>query len=209
MTCEQSLIYKIAEIKKEIAPHVRERIAEFSRIQKEGNESWFHELCFCILAANTSSAMAWRVQKAVSAKEFLTLPKEALRKKLNQLRTRFYNMRTEYIFEARNHMPLQQTLHKLSIQEKRKFLAKNVKGISFKEASHFLRNIGYLDFAILDKHVINILNEYKIIRQKKPVTIKRYLAIEKKLQKIADRLKITQGELDFYLWYMKTGKVMK
>lgn len=209
MNREPELLYKITEIKKQIEPEVKQRLAEFLQIQKKDDIYWFHEICFCILAANTSSAMAWRVQSAISSKDFLTLQKEALRKRLNELRTRFYNMRTEYIFQARQHMPLKKKLSSLSHQEKRIFLAENVKGINFKEASHFLRNVGFFEFAILDKHVINILNEYGIIRQKKALTQKRYLAIEKKLQKIADTLKISQGELDFYLWYMKTGKVMK
>lgn len=209
MTREQSLLYKITEIRKDIEIQVKNRLKEFKSIQKKSDEAWFHELCFCILAANTSSAMAWRVQSALTAEEFLTLPKEALRKKLNQLRTRFYNMRTEYIVEARKHMPLKKNLEELSVYQKREWIAKNVKGVSFKEASHFLRNVGFFNFAILDKHVINILKEHGIIKQNKPLSIKRYLAIEKRVQKFADTLQISQGELDFYLWYMKTGKVMK
>lgn len=209
MNREPELLYKITEIKNQIYKEVQERLTEFEATQKSTDEAWFHELCFCILAANTSSAMAWRVQSAISAKDFLELPKEALRKKLNELRTRFYNMRTEYIVLARRHMPLKKKISELSILKKREWLATHVKGINFKEASHFLRNTGHLDFAILDKHVINISNEFGIIKQRKPLTQKRYVLIEKKLQRIADKLKITQGELDFYLWYMKTGKVMK
>ena len=209
MTQEQELIYKITEIQKEIKEKVHNRLKEFLKNQNKNNEVWFHELCFCILAANTSSAMAGRVQSAVSAEEFLTLPKEKLRDKLHEQRTRFYNIRTEYIVLARDHMPLKEKIIPLSKKERREWIAENIKGINFKEASHFLRNLGFLDYAILDKHVINILCEYGIIRQTKPVSQKRYLEIEKKLQKIADYLMISQGELDFYLWYMKTGQVMK
>jgi len=38
---------------------------------------------------------------------------------------------------------------------------------------------------------------------------KKYLEIEKQLEKIAGEVNMNLAELDFYLWYMKTGKVLK
>ena len=35
------------------------------------------------------------------------------------------------------------------------------------------------------------------------------MIIEKKLERLCRKLKIKQGELDLYLWYLETGKVLK
>ena len=87
----------------------------------------------------------------------------------------------------------------------------NIKGFGWKEASHYLRNIGYFDLAIIDRHIINNLREHKIIDldPKKGLTKKRYLAVEKILDVVADEVNLQPGELDLYMWYRKTGKVLK
>ena len=78
-----------------------------------------------------------------------------------------------------------------------------------KEASHFLRNIGFKDFAIIDFHIIDVLTRYNLIKKPKTLTAKRYLEIEGVLKKLANKLKMSLGELDLYLWYLETGKVLK
>jgi len=35
------------------------------------------------------------------------------------------------------------------------------------------------------------------------------MEIEKQLEEICGKTGLSQGELDLYLWYMKTGKVLK
>ncbi|MBW1933916.1 MAG: hypothetical protein JRI56_13245 [Deltaproteobacteria bacterium] len=46
-------------------------------------------------------------------------------------------------------------------------------------------------------------------RQNKNLNKKTYLEIEKKLEELADVLGITLAELDLYMWYMETGKILK
>jgi len=75
----------------------------------------------------------------------------------------------------------------------------NIKGLGFKEASHFLRNIGYKNIAIIDFHIIDLLVKYKIIETPKTMTSKNYLEIEEILNKIAKKTSINLGELDLYL----------
>jgi len=88
----------------------------------------------------------------------------------------------------------------------REWLVKNLKGIGYKEASHFLRNIGYKNFAILDRHVLKFLFKNKMI-EKIPtnLTKTKYLSIENKLKKLADKFNITLAELDFFIFYSETG----
>lgn len=205
MTCDKELLYKISVVRDTIKPQVKSRMKELSANSKN-YESLFHELVFCLLAANTSSAMAWKMCELIPVKDFLNLELDGLREVLQTYRCRFYNKRSEYIVLARE-IDLTK-IQSLDWREKREFLLQ-IKGIGMKEASHYLRNIGYNDYAILDKHVINILKEHKVIRQSKALTPKRYLAIERRLLEYAKELRISQGELDFYLWYMKTGAVMK
>jgi N-glycosylase/DNA lyase len=92
----------------------------------------------------------------------------------------------------------------------REFFVGNIKGIGYKEASHFLRNIGIFGLTILDKHILRTLHEYKMLEAlPKSLTRKRYLQYAEKLFEFSRKLEINIDELDLLLWSMKTGKIMK
>ena len=91
----------------------------------------------------------------------------------------------------------------------RDWIVKNVKGLGYKEASHFLRNIGFDDFAIIDFHIVDLLADYNLIKKPKNLNRKKYLEIEKILRKISRKTGLTLAELDLYLWYLETGKILK
>ena len=96
--------------------------------------------------------------------------------------------------------------------ERRDWLAqeKQVKGLGYKEASHFLRNIGLGVYAILDKHVMSCLMDLKVVETPKPPGNRtRYLETEKRLRFFARDIGIDFDELDLVLWSMKTGEVLK
>ena len=96
--------------------------------------------------------------------------------------------------------------------ERRDWLAreKRIKGLGYKEASHFLRNIGLMGHAILDKHVLRCLADLKVVENPRPPTTRsRYLDIEQRLKGVALDLRIDFDELDLVLWSMKTGEVLK
>jgi len=96
------------------------------------------------------------------------------------------------------------------IKAAREWLAMNVKGLGWKESSHFLRNVGYLDVAIIDRHIISNLMDHGILEERpKSITKRRYLEYEGILTEVARRVGMTLGEMDLYLWYRKTGKVLK
>ena len=130
---------------------------------------------------------------------------------MRKLGHRYPNTRAKYIVEARKlKNSLKSILYSFNDEVKlRKWLVKNVKGIGFKEASHFLRNIGYTNLAILDFHILNILVKHKLIEKLKTLTKRKYLEIENLLREIARILNLNLAELDLYLWYMETGKVLK
>ncbi len=188
---------------------VKQREGEFMAI-RSSESAVFSELCFCILTANYTAEGGLRIQKALS-RDFPGASRDELAAKLKAMGHRFPNKRAEFIAEA------QCICGKLggmldgfsSGSAAREWLADNVKGIGFKEASHFLRNIGFKDVAIIDRHILSYLAGKGLIDPSKALTRKRYLEIERLLSAIALKLNITQADLDLYLWYIKTGKVLK
>lgn len=132
---------------------------------------------------------------------------------------RYPNARARYVVETRQYlmqhhgMRLREALMSFRCrQERRDWLAvtKGIKGLGYKEASHFLRNIGFSGYAILDKHVLNCLKEIGIIDDAKPPsTRKRYLEIEDEMKRFADEISIDFDALDLVLWSMKTNVILK
>ena len=85
-----------------------------------------------------------------------------------------------------------------------------MKGFGLKEASHFLRNTGHDNCAILDRHIIRLMHEHALIPAlPKTITERNYLRIESALDDFAREAGMNHSLLDLYLWYMKTGKVLK
>ena len=194
-----------------VGAKVRRRMQEFRRAGKGTGERIFSELCFCILTANYTAEGGIRIQKDMGSK-FCTMDEAGLAKKLKMLGHRFPNARAKYIAEARKHrVDLSKVYAKRSSNEMREWLAENVKGLGYKESSHFLRNIGITDLAIIDFHIIDILVKHKLIKRPKSKTLskKKYLEIERVLAKLAANANVTLAELDLYLWYMETGKILK
>ena len=78
-----------------------------------------------------------------------------------------------------------------------------------KESSHFLRNIGFFDVAIIDFHIVDLLVKIGLIQKPKSLTKAKYLEIEAILKELSEKVSLTLGELDLFLWYLETGKVLK
>jgi len=212
----ESLVEEVSRLRAD--PKVRKmvdnRIREFKEVNQTDTYSWFNELIYCLLTANSS---AKKGQECVDALCGLNIvldgSLEEVSKALKSQGHRFPNRRAEFILLARRLAP---TL-KDKIQgfketlEARKWLKENVKGLGWKESSHFLRNVGYFDVAIIDRHILTNMRDHglTVIDGKKGITKKRYLEYERILEKVAEKVGMTLGEMDLYLWYNKTGKVLK
>jgi len=184
------------------------RMREFAVAGRNPVREVFKELCFCIMTANCGAKKCWDIQREIGD-GFLTLPVKSLEKKLRDCGYRFPN-RAEYIVAARAKMSgLEDALKTFSGDGLRDWLVKNIKGLGMKEASHFLRNIGHTDYAIIDFHIIDALKRYGIIRRPKTMTKKKYVEIEGLLRNLAGKLNLSLAELDLYLWYLETGEVLK
>jgi len=87
---------------------------------------------------------------------------------------------------------------------------RRIKGLGYKESSHFLRNIGFRGYAILDKHILRSLAELgEIVSPDPPATRTRYLETEERLRQFSRRIGVDFDELDLVLWSMKTGEILK
>lgn len=196
-----NLIHNIEKLKDgKLKKIVDLRISEFKELGQKGKNDLFKELCFCLMTANFNAKRAIEIQKKIG-NGFINFSLKELKDNLKKLGHRFPNARAGYIYEARE--------YKDSLILERDWLVKNIKGLGLKESSHFLRNIGFQDFAIIDFHIIDILIENKIIEKPKNLNKKNYLEIENKLKKMADKLGLTLAELDLYLWYMETNTILK
>ncbi|MEM2740151.1 MAG: N-glycosylase/DNA lyase [Candidatus Bathyarchaeia archaeon] len=195
----------------DIGEKVELRMEGFRRLGRLGSDKdLFSELCFCILTARSNAERCIRIQEEVG-EGFLTLPEDVLAKELKRLGHRYPYVRARYIVEARRHLNKLRWLIDCfdSGMEARYWLIENVMGLGYKEASHFLRNVGFEDVAIIDFHILNLLAKYGIIERPRTLTPRRYREIESMLRVIASKLNVSLGELDLYLWYIETGKILK
>ncbi|MFH1786920.1 MAG: N-glycosylase/DNA lyase [archaeon] len=192
-----------------IAQEVADRVSEFRLLGKKGSQAWFSELSFCVLTANATAQKGIELQEKIGH-GFLTLVETQLQAKLKCHGYRFHT-RAGFIVYNRRFSNLKDIILRFRTSaEAREWLAKNVMGVGYKEASHFLRNVGFMDVAILDRHILNVMKEYGVIMEiPKALTPKKYLEIEKALLPLSRTTKLSLGELDLYLWYMKTSKVLK
>lgn len=189
---------------------VDSRLRQFRSFQKKADDDWFSELCFCILTANSKARTALAIESELGKEGFLTCDLGALRSCIRRNKHRFHNNKSKYIVEARKNRRIKSLLSSIDgSASAREWLVKNVKGIGYKEASHFLRNVGYTDVAILDRHILNLFEEHKIAKRPKALNRKSYLEIEKKFNSLARKADMSAAELDLYLWYIKTGEILK
>jgi N-glycosylase/DNA lyase len=189
---------------------VDRRINQFKQLNNGLSSVIFKELCFCILTANYDAEKAIRIHKSIDD-GFLELTELELAEKLKILGYRFPNKRARYIVEARKHQHKIKSIVGSSINDNefREWLVSNILGIGYKEASHFLRNIGFKDVAIVDFHIMDLLDRCKLIDKPRTLSKGKYLKIESILKEISERAGVSLAELDLYLWYLETGKILK
>lgn len=204
-----NLIRQIEDLQKSpIRDVIDKRLLEFESWGKMSYKEWFSELCFCLLTANSRAKTAINIQKELEFEGFLNKSFDELSFCIRKNKHRFHNVKAKYIVFARKYVNIKEILEFEG--ERREWLVKNILGLGYKEASHFLRNIGFFDYAILDRHIINLMfDEGLIDARPKSLNRKVYLEIEGLFREIAKRCCMSLAELDLYMWYIKTGEVLK
>ncbi len=205
----KDLLNSISQLKSsEIRTLINSRIKEFSQIKNSTIDKIFNELCFCIMTANCGAEKSIEIHEKIN-NGFNYLSQDQLTEKFKEFGYRFPNIRSKYITEAIDFKEELENSIRSQETDIREWLVKNIKGLGYKEASHFLRNIGYKNYAIVDFHIVDLLVKYNLIEKPKTMTKRKYLEIEGILQNLGAKVALNLAELDLYLWYMETGKVLK
>ncbi len=221
---------KLKEAIPKVERFVKGRIEEFEKLGREGKTRFnfrpfldldfeagvFSELCFCLLTANSSATMGIKLQAQLGDEGFFNESLESLTESFRRAGHRFPEQRAYRIVEVRERWSeIKRLLETTKSSKQLRYLLADpksqfkIKGFGYKEASHFLRNIGRKDLAIIDRHIYRFLVENGLFGEVKTLTPKRYLEAEKVLETLCKDLGITQAELDLYIFYLKTGKVLK
>lgn len=193
--------------KRQIA--IKRRLNEFKAVGKRNNpDELFVELCYCLC---TPGSKAERVNEIIHSDNLNLLLSYTPKKLACFLKgnCRYHNNKAEYIYGARKIKEELEHLPKDAF-EARDYLEKNIKGLGYKESSHFLRNIGYKGLCILDRHVVTTLHKAGVYASDEtPKTRTQYLRMEEQMKIFARRIQIDIDELDLAVWAMKTGYILK
>jgi len=184
-------------------------IKRLEELRKEKtDEELFAELAFCLLTPQSKAKSCWLSIERLRKKDLLFSDSASIRPWLN---CRFGNNKAGYIESAKNQLEeLKQLLKRTKETELREWLVKNIKGYGYKEASHFLRNIGFEELAILDRHVLKNLKNYGVIEEvPKSLTPKKYKEIEEKMRRFSKSVDIPISHLDLLFWSNETGEIFK
>jgi len=196
---------------------IQNRLKEFREILNQNDDDVFAELCFCLLTPQSSAKTCWAAVSRL--RERTLLLKGAAGEIQSQLNdVRFGDTKAKYIVEARDLFTKDGRLYLKShlssfanLFELREWMVENVKGLGYKEASHFLRNVGLgEEFAILDRHILRNLKRLEVISEvPTSITKKRYLEIEEKLRHFSKEIGIPLADLDLLFWSRETGWIFK
>lgn len=197
---------------------IKKRLGEFRRIHKGTDEDIFHELCFCLLTPQSKAVHCDLAIKDLKSSGLILKGRAGLIRPKLKGRARFHNKKAIYIVEARDalnrggRLDMKTRIDTRDVMATREWLVDNIRGLGYKEASHFLRNIGLgRDIAILDRHILKNLKAYGAIK-KIPHNIgakKIYLEVEGKVRQFARKTGIPLEELDLLFWSIETGYIFK
>jgi N-glycosylase/DNA lyase len=214
----QETIYNNKEIEhilieyKKKKKEIKNKLKEFSNVP---TDEYFYELVYCLFTPQSSAENCFKAVSKIRDKKYLqkSFPLKNILHNKDGTYIRFHNNKEKYVQSAKRKYDV--IIDKLSMFknpfELREWLVKNIKGLSYKESTHFLRNIGKNgNLAILDRHVLkNLLCIGAINEIPKTLSKKKYLEIENKFQIFADYIKININELDLIFWSFGTGIILK
>jgi len=219
--------------------HEYSKLADAFRFRKRWNEmsedELWGELCLCILSSNVPYELALSAFEHLHSNQFLKPERiiECLDPAQNiaiELSRQIYSPKRKdgsfrkYRFpniRATNIVKAAETLYKegpglscilrncTSEHEARDLLVRKIHGIGLKEASHFLRDIGYSNsLAIIDSHVIAFLTEVGAIpvNEANAVTPSLYVRLEGILQNLCADLGVNLSIFDMAIWQYMRGK---
>lgn len=218
-------INQIESVREKVQPYIVERINQFKQLKNTGKSVFsfqpfldvgpyeadlFSEACFCILTANSSASLGIKIQAEIGIEGFREYSQQHLFEIIAAKGHRFAAQRTERIVMLRQKEEVILSIPGFKdSRQARELLVNNIYGYGYKEASHFLRNIGFDDVGIIDRHIYRFLVETGLVKPRKTLTKKAYLECEDALLELCNQIGVSMAELDLYIFYIKTKKVLK
>ncbi len=193
-----------------LQPQIISRLEDFARVPKE---QYFYELCYCLCTPQSKAENAHAVVNILQERDFQGVgfhPVEVLRNPQHYIR--FHTTKAERLLKAREKWQEIASMlgSTLDDEAKRAWLVENVDGMSWKEASHFLRNIGYRNLAILDRHTLKHLVLCGVFEDVPNISGKaRYMAAGEGFKDFAASVGIPMDELDLFFWASEAGLILK
>lgn len=186
------------------------RLNEFASVPPS---KYFYELCYCLLTPQSSAVNAGKVVAELQKNDFKHSdihPVQFLKRKEHYIR--FHNMKSEHLLQMKQqyadvHKCILRTSNAYALREE---LIQRIQGIGYKESSHFLRNIGKRNLAILDRHILKNLVRCEVLPSvPRTLSPKIYLEIEQIFLLFAKQIQIPMDVLDLLFWSMETGLILK
>ncbi|MDP8292873.1 MAG: N-glycosylase/DNA lyase [Candidatus Orphnella occulta] len=196
---------------------ITKRLKQFNKFDRLSERQVFEELVFCLFTPGSKALNGDRAVKKLKKNKLLyNGSKEKIAQEIRGI-VRFHNNKAGYLIEARDlfsrgaKFAIKKNLIAKGALETRQWLVGNVKGIGYKEAGHFMRNIGLgRDLVILDTHILKNLKRFNVIRDI-PVSMgkKLYFHIEERMRRFAKDIDIPLDALDLLFWSHQTGFIYK
>ncbi len=208
-------IEELYNVLKKFEKNIKATLTHFAKVSKK---DYFYELCYCLLTPATQAKNAEAVVHYLKKTNFYERgydPTEILRGsvfKNVRIYIRFHNQKAKRLLLARKNWKVIENILEtpISAKEKREELVKYTNGFGYKEASHFLRNIGYKGLAVLDRHILKNMQYFGVISSIPNVgSRKNYLYVEELFFDFARFLGLEPETLDLLLWAKETGYVGK
>lgn len=202
---------ELLELFHQIRPLIKERLLSFKNVPFQ---EYFYELCFCICTPMTKAQNAMKVQKKLMDLNFKENDIDLYKiVRGHSHYIRFHNKKILYLEEMkRNFSIVEEILRSVDdVLRLRELLSKTVQGLSFKESSHFLRNIGKEGVAIIDRHTFRNLQQLGVVdlETKYPTSKNAYLRIEALWKEFSQFVNISVEEMDFLFFYNQTKTILK
>lgn len=221
-------IFKIHDTVLKVSYEAKFLVPEMPVIRSE--DKLLSELVLCILSSQEKYEVALGIMKSLRKENSLRIPrnksefkeiKKDIRNTLKKpvqfisnekeysRRLRFFVKKGQYIIDTLENIYLKGlTIREIlkqedCIQETRKNIISYSCGLGPKQASMFLRNIGYhSEFAVLDKHVIDYMRMMGLTRitENNFSSMTSYQKIETKLKSYADTYHVNLLHLDLAIW---------
>jgi len=160
--------------------------------QPKTDEEIFYNLCFIILVPQCKFKAISIVVDKLKLLDFYNNDLDNLEDIIKP--SRYKKRKTLFLKKMKTNFNeiLRNLKNKLNDpDEARSYLSQNVSGISYKAASHFLRNMGIESLAIIDTHILKFLEvDYSW----------RYSIVENHFKEIAKGFDLTPAELDAIIW---------